>query len=94
MVPLAPARWRAEVCRLALEAARAVPAREDYLDRPARGEAPTELIPLLDEAVRPALLDEAVAATQTIDDTGLRLRFECAMLDALPSEGALAVLER
>jgi hypothetical protein len=77
LLEIAPMPQRDAVLEHALDAARAVPAR-DFQGGPARGKALTALITAVDEDSRGALVDEALAAAQTIDDAALLVHAECA----------------
>ena len=93
-VEIAPASQHGEVLQLALDAARAVPVR-DFQDSAKRGTALTALIAAVDENQRGTLVDEALAAAQTIDDAPLFVYIECVLLESRRDDTALLpVLDR
>ena len=93
LLDAAPPERHAAVVEQALKAAREIPARGSF-GEPARGAALTALIDVVPEDRRDALVEEALAASQAIDDRSLVLDVECALLDAVDEDAALAILER
>lgn len=93
LLEVAPASRHDEVLVRALDAARAVPAR-DYWGESARGSALIDLMAFVGDDQGGALVDEALSASQTIDDAALLVHVECVLVDDGDDDLAPALLDR